>query len=311
MSRYLVTGGAGFIGSHVARALTRQGHEAVILDNLSTGNEKNVSAAGGKVQFVRGDVTDETTVEKCVRGVSGVFHLAAFISVPASMQNPAECERINTGGTINVLEAARKAGVERVVLSSSAAVYGDAPGLPKSETHPPRPMSPYAMSKLSGEWYLRIYAGAYGMKTVSLRYFNVFGPRQDPSSQYAPVIPNFIHRLLDGKRPIIFGDGKQTRDFVFVHDVATANVLAMESEHAAGDVINIGLGHETSVLDLALMLSDVINPGLKPLHEDPRPGDIFRSVADVSLAKDLLRFVPGTDMKKGLEETAAWFRRNG
>jgi len=311
MSRYLVTGGAGFIGSHVARALTLQGHEALILDNLSTGNEENVSAAGKNVQFVHGDVTDEATVEKCVRGVSGVFHLAAFISVPASMENPAECERINTGGTINVLEAARKAGVDRVVLSSSAAVYGDAPGLPKRETDSPQPMSPYAMSKLSGEWYLRIYASAYGMKTVSLRYFNVFGPRQDPSSQYAPVIPNFIHRLLEGKRPVIFGDGRQTRDFVFVHDVARANVLAMESEHAAGDVINIGLGRETSVLDLALMLSGAINPDLKPLHEDPRPGDIFRSVADVSKAKELLGFVPGTDMKKGLEETAGGFRKNG
>ena len=311
MNRYLVTGGAGFIGSHIARRLLAKGDEVVILDDFSTGREENIRDLEGQVSVVRGDVRDEATVESCAERCDAVFHLAAFISVPASIEKPRLCEEINVSGTLNVLEAARKKGVARVVFSSSAAVYGDRPGLPKKESDEPDPLSPYAVSKLTGEYYMRMYARLHGLGTVALRYFNVFGPRQDPKSQYAPVIPCFASSIIRGRAPVIFGDGTQTRDFVYVDDVVQANLLAAATPGLKGDSMNIGLGQETSILDLALTLARVLGASLKPRHDAPRPGDIHRSVADISNARKLLGFSPGTSIPDGLARTAEWFKTAG
>ncbi len=311
MKRYLVTGGAGFIGSHIARKLAGRGDEVVILDDFSTGREANLAGLGGAVTVVRGDVRDEGVAAQCLEGCEGVFHLAAFISVPESVEKPRLCEDINVGGTINVLEAMKRRGVRRIVFSSSAAVYGDRPGLPKRETDAPDPLSPYAASKLQGEHYLRMYARLHGLETVSLRYFNVFGPRQDPKSQYAPVIPNFVSRILRGQPPVIFGDGTQTRDFVYVEDVVQANLRASAAPGLAGDVLNVGLGRETSVLDLARLLAQALGSGLEPLHEAPRQGDIHRSVADITAARQRLGFAPETAIAEGLSRTALWFKEAG
>ena len=305
--RYIVTGGAGFIGSNLAERLARD-HEVVIIDDLSTGrreNLKNLIDHPG-VTFVEGSVTDFDLLIDAFAGADGIFHQAAIASVPRSVEMPRETNAVNVGGTMNVLWAAKECGVPAVVAASTSAIYGDDPTFPKCETMAPTPLSPYAVSKLAGEYYGKVFADLYGIRTVFLRYFNVFGPRQDPKSEYAAVIPKFITRLLDEKPPTIYGDGEQTRDFIFVGDVVRANILAMESD--ASGVFNIAGGRRISLNELASVLSDITGIHRRPLYEPPRPGDVRDSLADISRARDAFGFSPGCTLDEGLYKTVTWFR---
>ena len=297
--RYLVTGGAGFIGSHIAEALLAEGHAVRVLDNLSSGHEENL--AGLAVEFVRGDIRDRAATRAAAEGVDGVFHEAALVSVPESVEKPVENHEINVTGTLNVLVAAREAGVRRVLLASSAAVYGENPELPKREDMLPEPVSPYALGKIAGEYYLKVFAGLYGVQTVALRYFNVYGPRQDPRSMYSGVISKFAEVLAAGGTPTVFGDGGQTRDFVFVKDVVRANLLAMRSPRAGeGEVFNIGTGRRTSLLELLDALGGILGRKAAPKLAPPRAGDIRHSVADISRAGEVLGYRPETSLADGL-----------
>lgn len=302
MTVCLVTGGAGFIGSHITDALLARGDRVRVLDNLSTGYLKNLSNVIDQIEFIEGDIRDKTTVEQASTGVDLVFHLAAMVSVPESMDKPLEAEFTNTVGTLNVLDAAKAAGVRRVVLSSTCAVYGDEPTLPKTETMQTYPQSPYAISKLAAEAYCQLFNQSFGQETVVLRYFNVFGPRQDPSSVYSGVISIFVDKLSQGTAPSIFGDGKQTRDFVFVKDVVRANLLASEIPNAAGKVVNIGTGHPVSINQLFTALRKVFECKLKPDYKSVRPGDIRHSYADASRARSLLGWSAEVNFEDGLKE---------
>ncbi len=302
----LVTGGAGFIGSHIVRALLAAGESVRVLDDLSTGRADNL--AGLSVDFVRGDIRDAATVARAVAGVRAVCHHAAMISVPRSVEDPLGSHRVNVEGTLTVLEAARQAGVKRFVLASSAAIYGDEPSLPKSEQSPQRPQSPYAIHKLIGEQYLRLYHDLYGLDTLSLRYFNVYGPRQDPASPYAAVIPLFIAALRDGRRPTIFGDGRQTRDFIYVGDVARANVAALQAPAPGGRVINVAGGRRIDLLELLATLGRIFGVDPDPLFAPERPGDVRHSVAAVEAAAQVLAFRPAVELPEGLAATVAWSR---
>jgi UDP-glucose 4-epimerase len=298
--KYLVTGGAGFIGSHIAEELLAAGHEVRVLDNLSSGYEKNI--AGLDVEFVKADVRDLDALRSAATGVDGVFHQAALVSVPESIEKPVENNEINVTGTLNVLLAARDCGVRRVVLASSAAVYGNAPDLPKREDMLPEPVSPYALGKIAGEYYLRVFAELYEIQAVSLRYFNVYGPRQDPSSMYSGVISKFADVLAGGGVPTIFGDGKQTRDFVYVKDVAAANLLAMGSENVGrGEVFNIGTGRQTSLLELLETLAGTFGRELTPDFAEARAGDIKHSVSDIARARATLNYEPRATLEEGLK----------
>jgi nucleoside-diphosphate-sugar epimerase len=304
---YLVTGGAGFIGSHIAEALLAAGHRVRVMDNLSTGHERNL--AGLDVEFVRADVRDREAVLAAAAGADGVFHEAALVSVPESVEKPEENHEINITGTLNVLLAARRSGVRRVVLASSAAIYGENPELPKREDMLPEPLSPYAIGKLAGEYYLGVFAGLYGLQTVSLRYFNVYGPRQDPRSMYSGVISKFSDVLAAGGTPTVFGDGGQTRDFVFVKDVARANLLAMATERAGrGEVFNIGTGRRVSLLDLLATLAGILGRTVQPVLAPPRAGDIRHSVSDISRAAAVLGFTPATPLSEGLRALVEYNR---
>lgn len=302
---YLVTGGAGFIGSHLAARLAMRGDAVRIFDNFSTGHKANVIAIGGRVEIVRGDLRDEEAVRRAMDGVSVVFHQAADPSVPRSIDDPRTCYDINVLGTLNVLLAARDAGVRRVVFASSCAVYGDSPILPKSEQLAPEPASPYAASKLAGEELCTVFARVWGLETVSLRYFNVYGPRQDPKSAYAPVIPRFLQALLRGERPVIYGDGGQTRDFVYVGDVVQANLLAAEAPGIAGRVFNIAAGRSVSLYQLLLLMADLLGVPPKAEHLPPRPGDVRHSAADIRAARQALGYEPMVRLEEGLESTIA------
>jgi UDP-glucose 4-epimerase len=304
----LVTGGAGFIGSHLTAALLARGDAVRVLDNFSTGNAENLQGLDGDLQVITGDLRDREVVEQAVRGVDQVFHQAAFVSVPASMKDPETCHQVNVQGTLNLLQAAREAGVRRLVLASSAAVYGENEHLPLDESQPPDPVSPYAASKLIDEIYASVYTRAFGLQTVALRYFNVYGPRQPPDSPYAAAIPIFIGRLLSARRPTIFGDGHQVRDFVYVGDVVRANLLAAEAEHAPGEVINICSGQAVSVIDLLQALAEILNCPLQVEHDAPRAGDIYRSLGDPSKAARLLGFAPETTLRDGLASAVEWMR---
>ncbi|HET7011934.1 MAG TPA: SDR family oxidoreductase [Anaerolineales bacterium] len=304
MDKCLVTGGAGFIGSHVVHALEAGGASVRVLDNLSTGSRANLE--GSSAELVIGDITDGAIVAGAVDGVDVVFHLAAMISVPASMQDPRSCYQTNVIGSLNLLEAARKAGVRRVVLSSSCAVYGDSPG-PSAETDPPDPRSPYAASKVAMEDLGRLYTSAFGLSSVSLRYFNVYGPRQSPSSAYAAVIPAFIQALLKGRPPLVHGDGSQSRDFVYVEDVAQANLLAACLQAGGPPVVNIGTGRSQTILELANLLHRLL-PGEAPVFGPARAGDLHASCSDTRLAQEALGFRPTTAMERGLQRTVEWMR---
>ena len=313
MAKVCVTGAAGFIGGHLSEALLRQGHEVVGLDDFSSGKRENAALLSEFPNFslIEGSIADPQAVERAVQGATFVFHLAAIPSVPLSMAEPGRTNDVNVGGTVNVLEAARRHGVKRVVLACSCAAYGDGEEQPKHELLPVRPMSPYAAQKIACELYAQTYTRGYGLPCVALRFFNVYGPRQDPKSDYAAAIPRFTTRLLAGTRPIVFGDGQQTRDFVHVSDVVAAMLLSTQSEKAPGEVINIGSGHSASLLELIGTLKQVIGPEAMKLeieHQAPRAGDLRASSSDISKAKALLGFEPRVQLAQGLAGVVESFR---
>jgi UDP-glucose 4-epimerase len=308
MRNSLVTGGAGFIGSHLVEALLVRGDNVRVLDNFSTGKEENLAGFLDQVELIRGDLLDNDDLKRAVDGVDYVFHQAAFVSVPQSLEEPDICFEINVTGTNRLLSIARDVGVKRVVLASSAAVYGENPTVPLSEKINPAPLSPYAASKRIGEIYAHLFTSQLGLEVTALRYFNVYGPRQNPASDYAAVIPIFIKKLLDEEQPVIYGDGLQSRDFIYVEDVIQANLLAAESNQAQGLVINICSGQETDLQNLVDYLAEIFSRDIQPVYQDARAGDIYRSLGDPTLARELFDFQPVTGMAEGLMETAAWLR---
>lgn len=301
--KVVVTGGAGFIGSNLAEELSKK-HQVIVLDDLSTGREINIK--GLDVEFVKGSITDLSLLNRVFTGVDYVFHEAALPSVQRSVENPLATNEVNIGGTLNVLMAARDQGVKKVMFASSSSVYGDTPTLPKRESMTPAPMSPYAVTKLTGEHYFEVFSSLYGLKMTCLRYFNVFGPRQDPKSQYAAVIPNFITKILNDQSPIIHGDGEQTRDFTFIRDVVHANILAMES--SSEGVFNIACERRVSLNVLADQIMEIIGERREPIYDAARSGDVRDSLADYALAREHLNYEPGFTLLQGLEETIQWFR---
>jgi UDP-glucose 4-epimerase len=305
--KFLVTGGAGFIGSHLVRELTNLG-EVTVLDDLSAGGAGRIQdlLTQGRVRLVRGSVLHRSLLGEACRGVDCVFHLAAIVSVARSMEKPLEVHEANATGTLVVLSAAREAEVKKLVYSSTSAVYGDSPASPKPEGSPAEPISPYGASKLAGEYYCEVFRRSYGLPAAVLRYFNVYGPGQDPRGDYAAVIPRFIAEVLRRRPPVIFGDGTQVRDFISVRDVVRANILAMQRD--ATGVFNIGSGDGTTILELAKAVMGIGGLSREPVFEKPRPGDIRVSVADISRARDVMGFRPKVHLADGLQETLAWFR---
>ncbi|MCU0631093.1 MAG: SDR family oxidoreductase [Methanoregulaceae archaeon] len=303
--KYIVTGGAGFIGSHMIEAIAGS-HEVVVIDNFSSGKRENLSLFGDSITAIQGSITDLPVLRDAFQGAEGIFHLGAIASVARSVSDPVATHETNLSGTLNVLLAARDCGVRKVVFASSSAIYGDEPTLPKREVMPPVPLSPYAVSKLAGEYYCTVFSELFGVKTVSLRYFNVFGPRQDPNSEYAAVIPKFITRFLDTKPPIIYGDGLQSRDFVYVKDVVRANMLAMQS--SVTGTFNIGSGKSIDLNTLASTIGEIMHVRIPPIYEEPRSGDIRNSVSDITAAKKILGYETSYSLEKGLAETISWFR---
>jgi UDP-glucose 4-epimerase len=309
---YLVTGGAGFIGSNIAEHLVGQGKSVRVFDNFSSGKRENVRSFAGKGEIVEGDLRDPKAVQQIVNGVRFVLHLGAIPSVTRSVEDPRATTEANITGTVNLLLAARDAGVKRVVFSSSSSVYGDTPTLPKHEDMPPSPLSPYAIHKITGEYYCRVFWRLYGVETISLRYFNVFGPRQDPQSQYAAVIPRFITAIMRDQSPVIFGDGRQTRDFSHVENVVDANVAACEApKEALGESFNIACGGRISLLELVDTVNRSLGKKIKPRFDPPRPGDILHSQADISKAEKLLGWKPRMNFAEGIAKTIAWYRQQG
>jgi UDP-glucose 4-epimerase len=310
MAHYLVTGGAGFIGSNIVAQLLGRGEQVRVLDNFSTGCRENIVPFLGQIDLVEGDLRDLSTVSQAVESVDYVLHQGALPSVQRSVDAPLATHAANATGTLNVLIAARDAGVRRVVYASSSSIYGDSPTLPKREDMLPAPKSPYAVSKMTGEQYCRAFTEVFGVETICLRYFNVFGPRQDPTSEYSAVIPLFITAVLRGEAPTIYGDGKQSRDFTYVADVVHANLLAATAPEAAvGRVFNIACGERYALLDLVAALSDILDTGIEPLHAPSRPGDVRHSLADISAARQALDYEPQVGFQEGLRRTVAWFRR--
>ncbi len=302
----VVTGGAGFIGSNLVEELAKE-HHVKVIDDLSTGHIENLDQIRG-VEFIPGSITDLDLLREVFSDVDWVFHQAALPSVPRSIEDPISSNRVNVDGTLNVLVAARDCGADKVVYASSSSVYGDTPTLPKQEDMTSNPKSPYAITKLAGEYYCRIFSDIYGLKTVSLRYFNVFGPRQDPRSQYAAVIPLFITKILNRTPPTIFGDGTQTRDFTFVKDVVQANIRAMES--GAVGVFNIACGRQIVLNDLADEIMKITGIETQKVYEPPRAGDIKDSLADISRAREILGYEPRFELNSGLAETIRWFQKS-
>lgn len=306
-----MTGGAGFIGSHIVDCLVKRGESVRVLDNFITGKMENIKHNLDRIELINGSVEDLETVRQAVTGVNYVLHQAAIASVQQSVDDPVKCNETNIRGTLNILIASKAAGVKRVVYASSSSVYGDAPGLPKSEDMPVQPLSPYALTKLTGEYYCRLFSKLYGLETVSLRYFNVFGPRQDPNSEYAAVIPKFLMLMSKGRSPVIYGDGLQTRDFTYVENVAQANLLACTQPNVAGEVLNIACGESYSLLDLVGCLNKILSKSIKPLFEDERQGDIKYSQADISKAQRFLGFTPSVSFDEGLEKLVRWVSARG
>jgi nucleoside-diphosphate-sugar epimerase len=307
--RYIVTGGAGFIGSHLCEALAGAGHEVAIIDDLSSGKKEYIAPLLDKknVTFYQDTISDFAFLAETFRGADGIFHQAAMVSVPKSIMHPLANHEINLTGTLNVLLAARDAAVRKVVFASSAAVYGNIPDQPKTEEMTPDPLSPYALAKVGGEHYCRLFSRLYGLPTVALRYFNVYGPRQDPHSEYAAVIPKFIAHLAGGEPPLIYGDGEQTRDFVYVKDVVQANQKAMEGQ--AVGTYNVGCGEETSVNNLAETMIALFRSSLRARHTEERPGEVKHSVADITRAKKDLGYSPECSLEQGLAETLQYYDR--
>jgi UDP-glucose 4-epimerase len=308
---YLVTGGAGFIGSHIAAALSASGARVRVVDDLSTGYEENLEEIGGRVEFVRASVLDGEALGRALEGVEVVFHEAAIPSVPRSVENPAETHRACVEATFALLVAARQAGVHRLVYAASSSAYGDQPVLPKVEDMRPEPLSPYAAAKLVGEYYCQVWARTYGFETVSLRYFNVFGPRQDPGSHYSGVISRFIDALMTGTRPVIYGDGEQSRDFTYVSNVVDANLRAAETARGVGHVINVANGVRTTLNELLDTLKRVTGKtGVEAEYREPRLGDVRHSLADITRARELLGYEPRVGLEEGLSKTIEWWKRS-
>jgi nucleoside-diphosphate-sugar epimerase len=309
MAKYLVTGGAGFIGSHIAEALVKRGESVRVLDNLLTGKLENLAGFLQGVEFLEGDIRDLDTCRKAVDGVDYILHQAALPSVPRSVEDPLLTNAINITGTLNLMLAARDTGVRSFVQASSSSVYGDDAAPRKLEGREGKPLSPYAISKLVDEKYARVFQDLFGFRAVSLRYFNVFGPRQDPFSQYAAVIPLFITKVLKGERPTIFGDGEQSRDFTFVENVVEGNILAARSDRGGGEAINLACGERLTVNALLAAVNDVLGTKVEAVYVDPRPGDILHSTADVEKSRRVLGFEPRVTFLEGLKTTVDWYRK--
>lgn len=307
MAFYLVTGGAGFIGSHLVEALVAQGHRVRVLDNFSTGNPANLGSVRDDVEVIDGDLIDPGTVAEAVRGVEVIFHEAALASVPRSVADPRATHDACVTGTLNLLLAAREGGVRRVVYAASSSAYGNSVRLPKCETDPTLPRSPYAVAKLAGEHYCAAFSEVYGLETVRLRYFNVYGPRQQPDSPYAAVVPRFLRAMMAGQQPRIHGDGGQSRDFTFVEDVVQANLLAANAPGVSGQVYNIACGGQTCLLELIVAINDLLGTAIVPIHEPPRPGDVRHSRADISRATADLGYQPRVSLAQGLRRCLQYY----
>jgi UDP-glucose 4-epimerase len=309
MARNLVTGGAGFIGSNLARKLVSLGEDVVVLDDFSTGKAENLDDLKNSIEVVRGSVCDMDAVRRATRGVDHVFHHAAVVSVVRSVDDPLSTNSVNIDGTLNCLVAAKEAGVKKFVFAASSSAYGDNPSLPKMEDMKPEPLSPYAISKLAGEFYARVFYEIYGLPTVSLRYFNIFGPHQDPKSLYAAVIPIFITKILRGESPMIYGDGEQSRDFTFIDNAVQANLLAASSQNAAGRVINVACGTRYTLNNLVSKIQGLTQSGVSPTYASRRAGDVIHSQGDIALAGKLLGYSPSVSFDQGLKATVDWFRQ--
>ena len=305
---YLVTGGAGFIGSNIVDELVRRGQRVTVLDDLSAGKEANLSAVKDKIEIIRGSFVDLSTVQAACGGADYVIHLGARTSVPRSVKDPLETNRVNIDGTLNVLVAARDAKVRRVVFAASSSAYGETPTLPKVEAMPAAPISPYGVTKLVGEMYLQVFGRVYGLENVSLRYFNVFGPRQDPSSQYSGVLSRFMLAVLEEEQPIVYGDGEQSRDFTYVDNVVDATLRACEAPGASGLVFNVGTGSRITLNQTLKLLEKISGKPLRAKYDPPRTGDILHSQADISLGRRVLGYEPRVDFEEGLRRTWKWYK---
>lgn len=306
MTVYLVTGGAGFIGSNIVEELVRRRERVRVLDNFSTGKRENVAPFLENIELIEGDLCHLDTVRRVTEGVDCVLHQGAIPSVSRSIDDPLGTDESNVRGTLNLLVAARDAGAKRVVYASSSSVYGDAPTLPKAEEMKPAPLSPYAVSKLASEHYCQVFYQVYGLETVALRYFNVFGPRQDPTSQYAAVIPKFVTAMLRGEQPVIYGDGEQSRDFSYVTNVVQANLLAATAPGVGGQVLNIACGQRYNLLELVTAINRILGTDIAPIHTVPRVGDVRHSLADVTRAKEMLGYKVEVEFEEGLRRLIAW-----
>jgi len=308
MRTFLVTGGAGFIGSHIAEALAARGDRVRVFDNLCSGKISNLAGFRQQVEFVEGDLTNAEAVARAVEGVECVFHQAALASVPMSIERPLATNAACVTGTVTLLDAARRAGVRRLVYAGSSSAYGDHPSSAKRESDLPRPISPYGAAKLAAELYCLAFGATFGLETVCLRYFNVFGPRQDPDSPYSAVIPLFISAMLSGRQPLVYGDGRQSRDFTYVGDIVQGNLLAADAPAAAGQVINVACGRSTDLLTLVASLNELLGTSTQPRHEPARAGDIRESMADITLARKYLNYEPSTSFHEGLKRSIAYYR---
>lgn len=310
MNKFLVTGGAGFIGSNICRELVKQGCFVRVVDNFLTGQRRNISDISDKIEFIEGDMGDRRIARSSMKDIEVVLHQGALPSVPRSVEDPAATHRHCVNATFTLLLAARDAGVKRFVYAASSSAYGDSPSLPKVETMPASPLSPYAAAKLAGEYYSSIFFRVFGLETISLRYFNVFGPYQDPSSQYAAAIPAFVTAILKNEKPTVYGDGEQSRDFTYVENVVQANLLAAGARHTSGEIVNIACGQAVTVNEIIDLINHIEGKNIKPIYTDPRPGDVKHSLADVSLAEKLIGYKPNIPFREGLRRAIDWYREN-
>jgi nucleoside-diphosphate-sugar epimerase len=311
MFKILVTGGAGFIGSNLTEALLQRGHHVRVLDDFSTGKKENLQFDRdyASLEIIEGDIQAGEVCRRAMEGIDYVFHQAALPSVQRSVEDPFLSNGVNVGGTLNILLAARDAGAKRVMYAASSSFYGDTPTLPKKEKMPPNPQSPYALQKSIGEGYCRLFSQLYGLETVSLRYFNIFGPKQDPNSLYSAVIPKFIDAFVTGRPPTVYGDGEQSRDFTYIQNVVQANLLAMEARRLNGESINIACGDRISLNQLLAVLREILDVKMDAVYEAPRQGDVKHSLADIRKAKKILKYVPSVGIREGLEKTVEFFRK--
>jgi nucleoside-diphosphate-sugar epimerase len=310
MEKFLVTGGAGFIGSNICKKLVSQGCFVRVVDNLLTGKKSNLAAIADKIEFIEADMGDEKIARTCMESIDFCLHQGALPSVPRSVDDPAATHRHCLDATFTLLLAGRDAGIKRFVYASSSSVYGNAPTLPKVESMPPQPLSPYAAAKLAGEYYAEVFYKVFGIETISLRYFNVFGPHQDPTSQYAAAIPAFVTAILKNKPPTVYGDGLQSRDFTYVDNIVDANLLAARVAHTAGEVVNIACGQAVTVNEVIDLINELLGKDIKPVYDAPRPGDVKHSLADITIAKKLIGFKPKISFRQGLEKAIEWYRDN-